>query len=378
VIAIGALLALALTGSLAPANAAAPYDGKALTTKGSYSPHVSAVDAKGNVYFAATLSTPRETWSTVVLRRSTSGKVTHVAGSAQRGKPKPGKATKARFSTISDIALDAKGNLYIADCANRVVTKVSPRGRLSVIAGQVGKKGKPKPGKATSTRLTCPDALAVDSRRNVYVVDWSLDVVAKITPRGTLSIVAGQVGKEGWPTPGPATESRLGNPVDIAVDREGNLYIADAGDYGFVEKVTPGGQLSIVAGRGGFGRPKPGRQATRSYLGIAESVDVDRAGNVYIGMSNGIRGGAGTFAVVGKVGSDGVLSVVAGSLKKRGKPKAGMATKRKLDSPMNVTLGSSGALYVTFGVALGAKGAYIVKVTEKGRLSVLQRELRVR
>ncbi|NLF04433.1 MAG: hypothetical protein GX593_05450 [Actinomycetales bacterium] len=374
--AITTLVALALGGSLAPAHAAEPYDGVPLTARGRYLPDETAVDSRGNVYFSATYQRADMSWSSMVLRRSTSGKVTRVAGTTTLGKTKAGRATKTRLGLVSDLALDSRGNLYIADCTNRVVSKVSPSGKLTVVAGKVGKTGRPKAGKATKSRFACPEALAVDADRNVFVLDWSAKVVTKVTPRGDLSIVAGKVGKAGSPTPGPATKSRLGNPVDIAADTAGNLYIADAGDYGYVEKVTPEGELSIIAGRGGFGRPKSGKLATRSYLGIVESIDVDAKGTVYLGMSNGLW--AGNFAVVGAIGTDGVLDLVAGRLTKRGAPRAGSALKSKLDAPLHVTVRPSGSVYATFSVGFGSKGSYIVKITKKGKLSVLQRTITVR
>jgi hypothetical protein len=104
-------------------------------------------------------------------------------------------------------------------------------------------------------------------------------MVAEVTPGGVLSIVAGN-GSAGAPTPGAATSSALAFPSGVAVDAIGNLYIADT-DNNVVEKVTPGGVLTVVAGTGSASVPNPG-PATSSGLAAPQGVAVDTAGNVYI------------------------------------------------------------------------------------------------
>ncbi|MDQ2624127.1 MAG: hypothetical protein M3Y20_03090, partial [Actinomycetota bacterium] len=254
--------------------------------------------------------------------------------------------------------------------------KISPSGKLTTFAGKVGKSGRPKPGKATSTKLQCPEALVTDADRNVYLIDS--DAVLKVTPRGRLSVVAGTVGESGYPSPGPATESLLGNPRDLAIDKAGNIFIADAGPYSLVEKVSANGELSIIAGRGGMGRPKFGRAATAAYLGIPSSVAVGKGGIVYIGISNGLSTATGTYAVVAAVTPDGKLERVAGRMTKVGKPRPGPASKSRLDGPLWMTMGPKNTLYAGFGVALGSKGSYIVKITSSNRLSVVQKNFTVR
>jgi len=379
ILAVLALAGLAFGASVAPAHAAPePYQGVALTISGRYHPDKTVFDDAGNAYILAVVQHETRGESAVVLRRSKSGTLTRVAGDATRqGITKPDKAINAKFRGIDDIALDSRGNLYIADCVSRVVTKVSPKGRLTIVAGQVGKSGKPKPGKATSTRLKCPTILAVDAERNVFIGDWALSAVMKVTPSGTLSIVTGQPGKPGFPTAGPARQSRLGNPAGLAVDTKGNLYIADAAPYCLIEKVTPEGELSIVAGRGGYGVPKPGRLATKTFLGIPSSVAVDKDGNLFVGMSNSLYAKR-QLAVVGKIGGDGVLRVVAGRIGKRGKPTPGPATKSKLDFGPTVSVDRSGKVYAALSVAFGSKGSYVVRITKKGRLSIVERMFTLR
>jgi hypothetical protein len=104
-----------------------------------------------------------------------------------------------------------------------------------LVAG-TGQSGAPKPGPATSTDLGNPAAVAVDTFGNIYIADYNNAVIEKVTPAGTLSIVAGS-GQLGPPTPGPATRSDLPYPTGVAADTVGDLYIADSSNY-HVEEVT--------------------------------------------------------------------------------------------------------------------------------------------
>jgi sugar lactone lactonase YvrE len=160
-------------------------------------------------------------------------------------------------------------------------------------------------------------------------------VIEKVTPSGQLSIVAG-TGTWGPPTPGPATNSDLNYPRDVAVDNSGNLYIAGSGDNQ-VEKVTAGGQLSIVAGTGTAGAPSPGGPATSSDLNNPYGVAVDASGNLYIADTHN--------DVIEKVDTSGVLSIVAGT-GTAGAPAAGTATSSALNQPNGVAVDSSGNLYI--------------------------------
>jgi hypothetical protein len=138
----------------------------------------------------------------------------------------------------------------------------------------------------------------------VFIADTANNVVEKVTPAGQLSIVAGIPGKSGVPTPGPATTSDLNGPLGLALDSSGDLFIADSKNA-VVEEVTPSGQLSIVAGQPGHsGLPIPGA-ATSSYLNSPDAVVVDSANNdLYIADTSN--------DVIEEVTPAGQLSVVGG------------------------------------------------------------------
>jgi len=223
------------------------------------------------------------------------------------------------------IAVDGSGDVYVSDWARDTIDEITPQG-VSILAGIPGQYGSPTPGPATDSTLDYPIGLAVSKAGDLYIVDFGNCVVEKVTPPGTLSIVAGEVGQCGTPTPGPATSSMLASPIGVAVDSSGNLYIADQGTENgpndVIEKVTSSGTLSIFAGElGASGAPTPG-PATDSMLNYPQAVAVDGAGDVFIAdTSNG---------VVEKVNAEGILSIYARSY-----------------NPQGVAVSSSGDVYVT-------------------------------
>ncbi|MDQ2728045.1 MAG: hypothetical protein M3Y91_09340 [Actinomycetota bacterium] len=318
-----------------------------------------AVDAAGNVYIASSSGNPNSD----VVKVTPGGSRSIVAGAGPSGPPTPGPAVASDLYGPDAVALDAAGNLYIADTtydgSGSAVEKVTPGGILSIVAGTVGKSGPPTPGPATSSELGTPAGVAVDGAGDLFIADTSNDVVERVTSGGTLSIVAGTGATSGPPIPGPAAKSSLGTAAGVAVDTAGNLYIADETNHA-VEKVTPSGILSIVAGIvGNYGPPTPG-PATFSELGgpggsQSFGVAVDAAGDLYIADS--------ANEVVEKVTPAGILSIVAGSAGKSGPPTPGPATSSELGYPQGVAVDAAGNLYI-------ADNGVVEKVTSGGILSV--------
>ena len=232
--------------------------------------------------------------------------------------------------------MDAHGDLFIGDQENFVVEEVTPAGRLSVVAGD-GNYGQPKPGPATKTGLSGPNGVAVDTHGDLFIADLENNVVEEVTPTGRLSVVAGLVGQEGPPTPGPASKSELySGPFGLAVDAHGDLFIADR-DANFVEEVTPAGRLSVVAGDGSTGPPTPG-PATKSALDSPAGLAVDAHGDLFVTEQGN--------NVVDEVNPAGRLSVVAGVVDQPGPPTPGPATKSKLSFPTGLALSAHGDLFI--------------------------------
>src|SRR5262249_34935257 len=149
---------------------------------------------------------------------------------------------------------------------------VTPGGTLSVFAGELGINTTPTPGPATSSSIGFPEGIATDESGNVYITDDEGEYVYKVTPGGTLSIFAGN-GLDVKATPGPAANHPVGTPEYVAIDSVGNVYITDDNNE-YVYKVTPNGQLSIYAGNGTLSKGTAG-PAAASAVGSPEAIAVD-------------------------------------------------------------------------------------------------------
>lgn len=230
----------------------------------------------------------------------------------------------AHTTTPKAVAVDPAGDVYIADAADNDVVRVTRAGVATLVA----------------SGLDAPTGVAVDqSTGDLYIADTGNHEVKRLTSGGALTVVAG-TGTAGTPTAGPATSSTLGGPGGLATDSAGNLFIADgAGASGnpLVEKVSPGGTLSILAGSGTRGTPVAGT-ATHSPLRTPTGVAVDLSGNIFIA-----DGGAN---LVLKVTPAGTLAIFAGRSGLSGQPTQGTATNSRLSGPTGVATDAAGNLYI--------------------------------
>jgi hypothetical protein len=242
-----------------------------------YSPNLLAVGQDGTAYIDETLQ-----WfdagggcarpsGDIIVKRTRGGSTSVISGKPEsEGPPVPGKAIASPVYEPFAATVDAHGNLFVAQVWTSAVLKITPAGRLTVVAGEIGKRGRPLPGKAANSRLNFPSALALDAKDNLYIADSGNDVVEKVTREGQLSIFAGRVRRVGPPSPGPAVASTLSGAGEIAVDPAGDVYVASGqgeGNGRYVSEITPNGNLSVVAGDGASGVPRRGAPALRSPLG---------------------------------------------------------------------------------------------------------------
>ncbi len=273
--------------------------------------------------------------------------------------------------TPDGVAVDAAGDVYVADRQNDVVDKITPHGDISVVVGIAGHPGRPTPGPATKSALSVPTGLAVDGAGDLFVADGGANqVVEKITKAGELSVVAGDPAAAGQGVkPGPATESPLLGVIGVALDEEGNLYIDDL-LHAVVEKVTPGGELSIVAGRSGaFGPPEPTSfvlsargypepffEVTDEFLFLALAV-TEAGGNLYVADTGS--------HIVEKVAPSGATELVAGD-GVPGAPADGPAANSPLHEPTGLAVDHEGNLYIA-----DPPNNVIEKVNTEGQLSIV-------
>jgi len=242
-----------------------------------------AVDSAGNVYIA-------DGESNTVDKVTPSGTLTVITGAGTHSPISsplpPGPANSYNNITPYALAVDSSGNLYIGDDSSSDVFKVTPSGTLSAFAGD-GVYGAPTSGAvATATSIGSPDGLAVDSSGNVYIGDDGYELVEKVNLSGIITIVAGSLNSFPYPstTPQPATSVNLDAVYGVAVDYLGNVYVADNDKY-VVDKITPAGQIAVLAGNGGYPpvpTTTPASPLTGYSVGEPYGLGVDSAGNLYI------------------------------------------------------------------------------------------------
>lgn len=304
-------------------------DGGQATSASLRSPAGVAVDGEGNVYVV-------DTTGARVRKVTPDGLIVTVAGSGEAGfSGDGGPATEARLSLPMDVAVDAAGNLYIADYANNRVRKVTPAGVITTIAGSGGSGYTGDGGLATLARLDNPRGVAVDDAGNVYIADQDNNCVRRVSRDGLITTIAG-TGTGGYSGDGgQATSARLRFPSDVAVDGAGNVYIADNGNHR-VRKVAAG-LITTVAGTGVAGLAGDGGPAVSAQLNTPAYLALDRNGDLYISDQVNHR--------VRKLTPEGILTTVAGTSKGFAGD-GGPVGVAQLDSPEGVALDRAGNLYI--------------------------------
>jgi len=313
-----------------------PVDGASAITQNLDLPQSVASDGAGGFYF-----TNAGTFHHRVYHVVADGTLTAVAGTGISGfSGDGGRATAAQLNFPSGVAVDASGNLFIADTYNYRIRKVTPDGVISTVAGNGTGGFGGDAGPATAARLSSPSAVAVDGAGNLFIADTLNHRIRKVTPDGVIGTVAG-IGGSGpggfgfSGDGGPATAARLNSPSAVAVDGAGNLFIADRNNHR-IRKVTPDGVIGTVAGTGTSGFSGDGGPATAAQIASPTSVAVDGAGNLFVATSNRIR----------KITPDGIISTAAGTGTSGFSGDGGPATAAGL-SPNAVAVDTSGNLFIT-------------------------------
>ena len=307
------------------------------------------LDRAGNLYLA-------DPDNDRVFRLAPDGSLTIVAGNGTPGYN--GDNIPARAASLNNpkgVAVDAEGNLYIADTNSNRVRKVTPAGIISTAAGTGEGTFSGDGGPANEAALYQPHGVAVDSEGALYIGDVLNGRVRKVNRNGTIQTVAGTGVPGNTGDGGPATAAQIGAAFGLAVDRAGNLYIADE-RAGLVRKVTAAGIISTVAGNGGFAPPVDQVPATQTSLNTP-GIALDDAGRLYISDGGNHR--------VRVVGADGTITTIAGTTAGYSGDGAAAASAQ-LNRPLALAVDSAGNLLIA-----DSNNTRIRRVDGNGRITTL-------
>jgi len=277
-------------------------------------------------------------WGSAFSDNAIGGVITTFAGNGTAGySGDGGPATSAQLNFPTGIATDTFGNLYIVDYQNNRIRKVTPGGVISTVVGNGTGGFSGDGGLATSAMIYQPEGVAADRNGNLYIADAGNNRIRKVTPGGVISTFAGN-GTAGYSGDGgPAVSAQVSQPEGLVVDAAGNLYIADS-ENNRIRKVTPSGVISTVAGNGAVGFSGDGGPATAAQLSFPLSVALDTAGSLYIADTNNNR--------IRKVNTGGTIATVAGTGTFGYSGDGGPATLAEIAQPEGVALDGAGNLYI--------------------------------
>lgn len=338
-----------------------------------------AVDGAGNLYVTDPLDS-------VVRKLTPAGVVTVFAGEWGRSRSVDGTGAAARFSIPTGITLDGSGNLFVTDAGDCAIRMITPAGVVTTLAGALGSRGsedgtgaaasfrdpagvaadgqgnlfvtsnqtirKITPagvvttlagtpdvygygdGLGAAARFNYPRGVAVDREGQVFVADSSNRIIRKITPAGEVTILAGAVGKSGSED-GVGPAARFANPHGMAMDSSGNLFVTDSSNH-IIRKVTPAGEVTTLAGKAPF----PGSQdgtGDAARFDLPSGVALDGAGNLLVTDSN--------KHTIRKITPAGVVTTLAGAAEQSGAVD-GTGSAARFGYPMGVAVDGAGNAFV--------------------------------
>lgn len=299
-------------------------------------PVASATDNEGNMYEA-------DYNGNRVRKITKEGIIITIAGTGQHGFTKDGRrAIDANLGKPSGIVIDKDGNVYFSERDNNCVRKIDKNGILTTLVGDYTSGFSGNGCEAITCQLQAPGALAMDKDGNLYIADCDNNSVRKVDTKGFIYAFAGNgfgagTGTGGYSGDGgKATAAKLNQPTGIAFDKDGNLFISDCFNHS-IRKVNKQGIISTVAGTGVSGYNGEGAAANKSQLSYPSAVVVDNKGNIFIADNGNFR--------IRKVGASGIIATITGNGTQGTSGDSGIAGNAMIGKTTFLTFGTAGELY---------------------------------
>ena len=249
-------------------------DGAAATASFS-TPAAMVFDAAGNMYVT-------DTQAHNVRKITPAGVVSTFAGSGIYSSV-DGTGTAASFRAPSGIVIDTAGNLYVGDAEAHVIRKITSAGVVTTFAGTTNVAGSAD-GTGTTASFNDPAGLAIDASGNLFVADAKNNEIRKITAAGVVTTYAGST--TAGSTNATGTAATFNIPVNLSIDTDGFLYVADSSNR-LIRKISPSGKVTTVAG-GGTGTDTADTGTAASFVGPT-SVVFDKSKTLYVADGNKVR-----------------------------------------------------------------------------------------
>ncbi|MEO8216280.1 MAG: NHL repeat-containing protein [Acidobacteriota bacterium] len=277
--------------------------------------------------------------------------ITTLAGTAPTSGYADGPGRTASFFLPTSVAADSQGNVFVADAANQLIRRIDVQGIVSTLAGVAGETGE-NDGAANSAHFRNPNGVAVDRVGNVFVADTDNCTIRRIGLDGLVSTLAGTAGSCGS-TDGSGPVASFGHPTGLVVDGDGTIFVADRSNHA-IRRITSDRFVSTFAGSPGQPGSVDGRRLEARFA-FPFSITIDRTGNLYVPdtSSHTIR----------RISLDGTVTTFCGTPDVRG-AMDGPCTAARFDHPSSLAFDDLGNLYVA-----ESEGETIRRISPDGNVS---------
>jgi serine/threonine protein kinase/sugar lactone lactonase YvrE len=265
-----------------------------------------------------------------------------------------GPAGEARFRAPEAVAVDNAGNLYVADTGNNTIRKIDAGGVVRTLAGKAGEHGAID-GPGPSARFWAPFGIAVDKMGNLCVAEVANNTVRQVTAAGQASTLAGLAGEPGA-ADGAGINAQFRNPWGVAIDKSGNTYVTDMSNF-TIRKISPGGLVTTLAGQAGSSGSGDGPGKYPRFWD-SHGIAVDSGANLYVADTGN--------DTIRKITPFGEVTTLAGLAASPGQADGNGPTAR-FRNPEGIAVDGAGNIYVA-----DTDNHAIRKITAAGAVTTLQ------